>query len=74
MGVEEYKTKIREIIERNTKEYQEASLNIHEHPEVSNYEFHSSDVLIDLLKAGNKGWDAAVGGIEMANLNRIIMQ
>jgi 6,7-dimethyl-8-ribityllumazine synthase len=25
-------------------------------------------------KAGNKGWDAAVGGIEMANLNRLITQ
>ncbi|EST11522.1 6,7-dimethyl-8-ribityllumazine synthase [Sporolactobacillus laevolacticus] len=25
-------------------------------------------------KAGNKGWDAAVGGIEMANLNRLIEQ
>lgn len=24
-------------------------------------------------KAGNKGWDAAVGGIEMANLNRLIV-
>lgn len=25
-------------------------------------------------KAGNKGWDAAVSGIEMANLNRLIEQ
>jgi 6,7-dimethyl-8-ribityllumazine synthase len=25
-------------------------------------------------KAGNKGWDAAVGGIEMANLNRLIVK
>ncbi|MFT8317023.1 MAG: 6,7-dimethyl-8-ribityllumazine synthase [Sporolactobacillus sp.] len=25
-------------------------------------------------KAGNKGWDAAVSGIEMANLNRVVEQ
>ncbi|MCO7125199.1 M20 family metallopeptidase [Sporolactobacillus shoreicorticis] len=52
MGVEEYKTKIRAIIEQNTTEYQEASLDIHHHPEVSNHEFHSSDVLIHLLQKG----------------------
>ena len=43
-----------EVIEAFIKEslptYQQLAIDIHEHPEVSNYEVYSSQVLIDQLK------------------------
>ncbi|AQP54541.1 amidohydrolase [Vagococcus penaei] len=38
------------FIEQQLPIYQELALDIHNHPEVSNYEFYSSDVLVNQLK------------------------
>ncbi|MDT2738362.1 M20 family metallopeptidase [Enterococcus canintestini] len=44
------KQHIEEFIATNLPTYQELALDIHQHPEVSNYEFYSSDVLIRQLE------------------------
>lgn len=44
------KQHIEEFIATNLPTYQELALDIHNHPEVSNYEFYSSDVLIRQLE------------------------
>lgn len=41
---------IKEFIAQRLPEYQALALDIHDHPEVSNYEFYSSDVLIGQLE------------------------
>lgn len=41
---------IKEFIDQRLPEYQALALDIHDHPEVSNYEFYSSDVLIQQLE------------------------
>lgn len=43
-------TKIREFIAKRLPEYQAVALDIHDHPEVSNHEYYSSDALIKQLK------------------------
>lgn len=43
-------TIISEFIQQRLPEYQALALDIHDHPEVSNYEFYSSDALIDQLE------------------------
>lgn len=45
-----YKEQFETFIAERLPEYQALALDIHNHPEVSNYEFYSSDVLIDRLK------------------------
>lgn len=42
--------KIKSFIEGKLVTYQELALDIHAHPEVSNYEFYSSEVLVNQLK------------------------
>ena len=44
------KTSIKEFIAQRLPEYQELALDIHDHPEVSNYEFYSADALIAQLE------------------------
>lgn len=44
------KQHIEEFIATHLPTYQELALDIHQHPEVSNYEFYSSDVLIRQLE------------------------
>lgn len=44
-------TKIKSYIKDNLPAYQALALDIHDHPEVSNYEFYSSEVLVKQLKA-----------------------
>ncbi|MCD1023808.1 M20 family metallopeptidase [Enterococcus sp. SMC-9] len=44
------KQHIEEFIATNLPTYQELALDIHQHPEVSNYEFYSSDALIRQLE------------------------
>ena len=46
---ERYAT-IKEFIQGKLPEYKELALDIHDHPEVSNYEVYSSDALIEQLK------------------------
>lgn len=41
---------IKEFIQDRLPEYQALALDIHEHPEVSNYEFYSSDALVKQLE------------------------
>lgn len=41
---------IKDFINKRLPEYQALALDIHDHPEVSNYEFYSSDALIAQLK------------------------
>ncbi|MCD5001489.1 M20 family metallopeptidase [Enterococcus saccharolyticus] len=48
-------TTIQEFIQERLPEYQALALDIHEHPEVSNYEVYSSDALIAQLK--KEGFD-----------------
>lgn len=43
-------TALKEFIAQRLPEYQSLALDIHDHPEVSNYEFYSSDVLISQLE------------------------
>lgn len=43
-------TTIKEFIQQRLPEYQTLALDIHDHPEVSNYEFYSSDALIQQLE------------------------
>lgn len=43
-------TTIKDFIQQRLPEYQALALDIHDHPEVSNYEFYSSDALITQLK------------------------
>lgn len=50
------KTLIKETIAEKLPEYQAIALDIHDHPEVSNYEFYSSDALITQLK--KEGFEA----------------
>lgn len=52
MSKEKFVVQLKQTINQHVKEYQLAALSIHQHPEVSNYEFRSSAVLIDLLKKG----------------------
>ena len=40
----------KEAIQKRLTEYQALALDIHDHPEVSNYEFYSSDALIKQLE------------------------
>ncbi|MGY3765392.1 M20 family metallopeptidase [Vagococcus vulneris] len=42
---------INQFINEHLAHYQKLALDIHDHPEVSNYEFYSSDVLVNQLKA-----------------------
>ncbi|MGX7024856.1 M20 family metallopeptidase [Vagococcus hydrophili] len=44
-------TKIQSYIKESLPTYQDLALDIHDHPEVSNYEFYSSEVLVKQLKA-----------------------
>ena len=46
-----YKNKINEVVEEKLKTYQDIALDIHAHPEVSNYEFHACEVLSTQLTA-----------------------
>lgn len=49
--------KITAFIKERLPIYQELALDIHDHPEVSNYEFYSSEVLVDRLK--KEGFEVA---------------
>lgn len=51
----EQSTIIKSYIKKQLPTYQELALDIHAHPEVSNYEVYSSDVLINQLK--KEGFD-----------------
>ena len=51
----EQSTIIKNYIKKQLPTYQELALDIHAHPEVSNYEVYSSDVLINQLK--KEGFD-----------------
>lgn len=42
--------RIQEFIAKRLAHYQELALDIHDHPEVSNYEFHAAEVLSQQLK------------------------
>ncbi|AMB99285.1 amidohydrolase [Aerococcus urinaehominis] len=45
----DYQEKIHDYISKQAPIYQDLALDIHAHPEVSNYEFHSQQVLADQL-------------------------
>ena len=54
--------KIASFIQERAPKYQEMALDIHAHPEVSNYEFYSSEVLVKQLKAEGFTVDYDVAG------------
>lgn len=54
--------KITSFIQERLPKYQEIALDIHEHPEVSNYEFYSSEALVKQLKAEGFSVDYDVAG------------
>ncbi|MDR2277226.1 MAG: amidohydrolase, partial [Vagococcus sp.] len=53
---------IKSFIEDRLPTYQEIALDIHAHPEVSNYEFYSSEALVKQLKAEGFIVDYGVAG------------
>ncbi|MDK4351601.1 M20 family metallopeptidase [Enterococcus thailandicus] len=50
MSTTQTTTSVKEFIAERLPEYQELALTIHDHPEVSNYEFFSSEALIKQLE------------------------
>ena len=56
--MDELQQKIVDYVEANGKTYQQIALEIHEKPEVSNYEFFASKRLADQIKSRVRGGDA----------------
>ncbi|QCI86501.1 M20 family metallopeptidase [Vagococcus zengguangii] len=57
-----YYKKIKEVISSKLEEYQAIALDIHAHPEISNYEFYSSECLINLLISEGFAVEKGVAG------------
>jgi len=58
----EIKKRIESFVDANLEEYKNIALHIHEHPEVSNYEFFSSKILAEKLKENGFHVDEDVAG------------
>ncbi|MGX6961120.1 M20 family metallopeptidase [Vagococcus xieshaowenii] len=67
-----YHDRIKNAIQIRLKEYQEVALDIHDHPEVSNDEFYSSDRLMKVLMKEDFSVEAEVAGHRTGFIGRYV--